>query len=78
MPDWVLIRVPRQPLERPSGLPDTLGEASDITDSNDAPAPSETERILHSLGNHLTLIETHTDHIRRQLALLAVAIEARD
>jgi hypothetical protein len=49
-----------------------------MSDANDAPEPTPTERILHSLGNHLTLIETHTDHIRRQLALLAVAIEARD
>jgi hypothetical protein len=46
--------------------------------ADDPPPTTETERILHSLGNHLTLIETHTDHIRRQLALLAVAIEARD
>jgi hypothetical protein len=37
--------------------------------------PSETAKLFHSLGNHLTLIETHTDHIRGQLALLAVAIE---
>jgi hypothetical protein len=49
-----------------------------MTDANDPPPIAETERILHSLGNHLTLIETHTDHIRRQLALLAVAIETRD
>jgi hypothetical protein len=47
-----------------------------MTDANEPAPPSETERILHSLGNHLTLIETHTDHIRRQLALLAAAIGA--
>ena len=48
-----------------------------MSDPNEPEPPSETQRILHSLGNHLTLIETHTDHIRPQLALLAVAIEAR-
>jgi hypothetical protein len=37
--------------------------------------PCETAKLFHSLGSHLTLIERHTDHIRRQLALLAVAIE---
>jgi hypothetical protein len=47
-----------------------------MPDANEPEPPFETERILHSLGNHLTLIETHTDHIRRRLALLAVAIEA--
>ena len=49
-----------------------------MTDANEPAPPSETERILHSLGNHLTLIETHADHIRRRLALLAHAIETRD
>jgi len=47
-----------------------------MPDANDSPPPSETAKLFHSLGNHLTLIETHTDHIRRQLELLAVAIEA--
>jgi hypothetical protein len=46
-----------------------------MSDANEPEPPSETAKLFHSLGNHLTLIETHADHIRRQLALLAVAIE---
>jgi hypothetical protein len=40
------------------------------------PQPTPTERLIRSLGNRLTLIETHAEHGRRQLAELALAIEA--
>ena len=31
-----------------------------MTDATDAPPPpTETQRLTHSLGNHLALIETH-------------------
>ena len=65
-------------LATPRALADNLTRRSPtMSDATDgAVPPTETERILHSLGNHLTLIETHADHIRRQLALLAIAIEA--
>ena len=42
------------------------------------PAISATERIVRSLGNHLTLIETHAAQCRRQLAEFALTIEGRD
>ena len=41
-----------------------------MPDSNDAPALTPTERLVRSLANHLTLIETHAAHCRRQLAEL--------
>jgi hypothetical protein len=37
-----------------------------------------TERLIHSLGNHLTLIETRAEQCRRQLVEFALTIEARD
>jgi hypothetical protein len=40
------------------------------------PAISATERLIRSLGNHLTLIETHAAHCRWQIAELARTIEA--
>jgi hypothetical protein len=40
-----------------------------------SPTPSGTERLLRSLGNHLTLIETHAAQCRRQLAELALILE---
>jgi len=49
---------------------------SDATEQ--PPAISATERIVRSLGNHLTLIETHAAQCRRQLAEFALTIEARD
>jgi hypothetical protein len=49
-----------------------------MPDANDPPTPSPTKRVLHSLSNHLTLIDTHAAHCRRQLAELALTIEARD
>jgi hypothetical protein len=33
--------------------------------------------VIRSLGNHLTLIETHAAQCRRQLAELALILEAR-
>jgi hypothetical protein len=42
---------------------------------DDPPTPSPTERLLRSLGNHLSLIATHAEHMRRQLAELAGIIE---
>jgi hypothetical protein len=42
------------------------------------PAISATERILHSLGNHVSLIETPAKQCRRQLAELALTIDAPD
>jgi hypothetical protein len=47
-----------------------------LTDSNE-PQPTPTERVIRSLGNHLTLIETHAAQCRRQLAELALILEAR-
>jgi hypothetical protein len=44
----------------------------------EAEKPTPTEHVIRSLGNHLTLIETHAAHGRRQLAALALTIEARD
>ena len=49
-----------------------------MPDANDDPQPSPTKRLIRSIGNHLTLIETHAAPCRRQLAELALTIGARD
>jgi hypothetical protein len=50
-----------------------------MVDGNDAPPElSATERPFRSLGNHLSVIETHAADCRRQLAELALVVEARD
>jgi hypothetical protein len=47
-----------------------------MSDATDPPEPpSETERIIHGIGNHITLCETHLAQVRVQLALLAHRIE---
>jgi hypothetical protein len=46
-----------------------------MPDANEPLELSPTERILRSLGNHLTLIETHAAQCRRQLAELALILE---
>jgi hypothetical protein len=48
-----------------------------MSDANDPPEPTPTERLLRSLGNHLAL-ETHAAQCRRQLAKFALTIETRD
>jgi hypothetical protein len=47
-----------------------------MPDANEPTPPTDTEQIRHSLGDHLTLIVTHADHIGGQLALPAVVVEA--
>jgi hypothetical protein len=46
-----------------------------LPDDNE-PQPTATERLIRSPGNHLTLIETHAAQCRRQVAELALTIEA--
>jgi hypothetical protein len=43
-----------------------------MTDADDPVPPSPTERIIHSLGNHLALIETRAAQCRRQPAQFAL------
>jgi hypothetical protein len=45
-----------------------------LPDDNE-PQPTPTERLVRSLGNHLTLIETHAAQCRRQGAELALILE---
>jgi len=47
-----------------------------VTADDQSEQPTATERRIHSLGNHLTLIKTHAAQCRRQLAELALTIEA--
>jgi len=42
------------------------------------PQPTPAKRVIRSLGNHLTLIETHAAQCRRQIAELALTIGDRD
>jgi hypothetical protein len=46
-----------------------------VTAEDQPESPSATERLIHSLGNHLTLIETHAAQCRRQVAELALILE---
>jgi hypothetical protein len=58
-----------------SGASRTYAGGPTITDTNE-PKQTPTDRLIHSLGNHLTLIETHAAQCRQQLAELALTIEA--
>jgi hypothetical protein len=49
-----------------------------MPDANDPPAPTATERLIHSLGNHLTLIETHAAQCRRQFAELTLTLRGQE
>ena len=48
-----------------------------MPDANDDPQPNPTERLIRSMGNHLTLIETHAAQARRPIAEFALTREAR-
>jgi len=47
-----------------------------MADDNEQPQPTPTERLVRSMGNHLTLIRDTAAQRRRQLAELALVIEA--
>jgi hypothetical protein len=69
-----LTNVPRRRLQRDAGAEPDLQRRCDPCPTITSPT-TPAERLIRSLGNHLTLIETHAAQCRRQLAELALALE---